>query len=82
MNKKAVKKCVLDIDDLREGEKVELRVCAENEAGVGEPSDTCSFTAKEPFSPPGRLTTVYCINEKYSFLTKSCFNYQIFRQCI
>ena len=55
VNKKAVKKCALDIDDLREGEKVELRVCAENEAGVGEPSDTCSFTAKDPFSPPGRI---------------------------
>ena len=31
-----------------------MRVCAENEAGVGKPSDTCAFKAKDPFSPPGK----------------------------
>ena len=25
-----------------------------NEAGVGKPSDTCAFKAKDPFSPPGK----------------------------
>ena len=54
LNKKAQKKCALDIDDLREDEEVELRVCAENEAGVGKPSDTCAFKAKDPFSVPGK----------------------------
>ena len=54
INKKPQKKCALDTDDLREGDDVELRVCAENEAGVGKPSDTCAFKAKDPFSPPGK----------------------------
>ena len=54
INKKSQKKCALDIDDLREGDDVELRVCAENDAGVGKPSDTCAFKAKDPFSPPGK----------------------------
>jgi len=48
--KKPVTSCSLDLDDLLEGSDNELRVCAENAAGVGEPSEsTGKFVAKDPF---------------------------------
>ena len=54
VNKKPVKNCKLLVDDLIEKDKYEFRVCAENEAGVGEPCDTISFVAKDPFDVPGQ----------------------------
>ena len=54
VNKKPVKNCKLLVDDLVEKDKYEFRVCAENEAGVGEPCDTISFVAKDPFDVPGQ----------------------------
>lgn len=55
VNKKAVKKCTLTLDDLVEGSDCEFRVCAENDAGVGEPSETTGhFKAKDPYDVPGR----------------------------
>ena len=55
VNKKPVKKCALEIDDLLEGSENELRVCAENDAGIGKPSDsTGKFIAKDPFDVPDK----------------------------
>ena len=55
VNKKPIKECTLSLTDLIEGSDNEFRVCAENEAGVGEPSDTTGrFKAKDAFDVPGR----------------------------
>ena len=54
VNKKPVKDCALDVDELIEKETYEYRVCAENEAGVGTPCDAISFIAKNPFDVPGQ----------------------------
>jgi len=54
--KKPITTCSYSVDDLLEGSKDnEFRVCAENAAGVGEPSEsTGRFVAKDPFEVPGR----------------------------
>ena len=52
VNKKATKKLELEIDELIEGDTYQYRVCAENEAGVGEPCEPISIVAKDPFDPP------------------------------
>ena len=45
----------LEVDDLMERSECEFRVCAENEAGVGKPSETTGrFIAKNPFEVPGK----------------------------
>ena len=55
INKKSISACELRIDDLIGGSEYEMRVCAENEAGTGEPSATTGkFIAKEPYEVPGR----------------------------
>jgi len=55
VNKKPVKGCKLDIDDLVEGSDCEFRVVAENAAGIGRPSDsTGRFQVKDPFTTPSR----------------------------
>ena len=54
VNKKPVKKCELQMDDLIEGETYEVRVMAENEAGIGKPCDSIRFVAKDPFDKPGQ----------------------------
>ena len=42
-------------DDLVDGTEYEYRVVAENEAGVGRPSETSGvFVAKDPYSKPGK----------------------------
>ena len=53
--KKPVTKCSFPVSDLVEGSENEFRVCAENAAGVGEPSETTGkFIAKNAFDVPGR----------------------------
>ena len=53
--KKPVSGCSFEITDLIEGSDNEFRVCAENAAGVGKPSETTGkFVAKNPFDVPGR----------------------------
>ena len=54
VNKKPVKDCKLEVDELIEKDEYEYRVCAENEAGIGKPCDTISFIAKNPFDVPGQ----------------------------
>ena len=55
VNKKPVTKLKLAIDDLMEKSDCEFRVCAENEAGIGKPSETTGrFIAKNPFDVPGK----------------------------
>ena len=55
VNKKPTTKMSMTIDDLIEGSDCEYRVCAENEAGIGKPSDTTGkFIAKDPYDVPGR----------------------------
>ena len=54
-NKKPISKKVMEFDDLIEFDEYEFRVCAENEAGIGKPSEsTGRFKAKDPFDKPGR----------------------------
>jgi len=53
--KKTITACTFEFDDLLEGSDNEFRVCAENAAGVGAPSETTGkFTAKDPYEVPGR----------------------------
>ena len=55
VTKKPVSKCTYELDDLKEGTEYELRVCAENAAGIGEPSKgTSRFIAKDQFGVPGK----------------------------
>ena len=55
VNRKPIKDCFMEIDDLVEGSNCEYRVCAENAAGVGKPSDsTGRFKAKDPYTTPDR----------------------------
>ena len=51
-------KTSMTFDDLIEGNEYDFRVCAENEAGVGKPSEsTGRFVAKDPFGTPGKHGT-------------------------
>ena len=53
--KKPITTCSFSFDDLLEGSDNEFRVCAENAAGIGEPSEsTGRFVAKDPYEVPGR----------------------------
>jgi len=53
--KKTITECSYAFDDLLEGSDNEFRVCAENAAGVGPPSETTGrFLAKDAFEVPGR----------------------------
>lgn len=55
VTKKAITERAYSVSDLIEGSENEFRVCAENAAGVGEPSETTGkFVAKNPFDVPGR----------------------------
>ena len=55
VNRKPLDKLRLAIDDLIEGSDCEYRVVAENEAGVGKPSEsTGNFKAKNPYVAPAR----------------------------
>ena len=55
VNRKPVDKLRLVIDDLIEGSDCEYRVVAENEAGLGKPSESTGvFKAKNPYELPGR----------------------------
>ena len=49
VNKKATSDLSLTLDDLEEGTEYQFRVCAENAAGVGEPCEPISITAKDPY---------------------------------
>ena len=54
VNKKATTKLTRELKDLVEEEAYEYRALAENLAGVGEPSESVTFVAKDPFSVPGQ----------------------------
>ena len=54
VNKKAVKDLTLSLEDLIEKETYEVRVAAENQAGVGMPCQPVSFVAKDPYDVPGK----------------------------
>ena len=55
VNRKPLDKLRLAIDDLIEGSDCEYRVVAENEAGVGKPSESTGiFTAKNPYEVTSR----------------------------
>ncbi len=55
INRTSVRDTMYKVKDLVEDEEYEFRVVAENEAGESKPSETTgSFTAKDPFDPPGR----------------------------
>lgn len=58
VNKKAVSKLELTLDDLEEGTEYQLRVCAENAAGVGKPCEPISIVAKEPYGECSCLSLV------------------------
>ena len=55
VNKAPTNKLVMEFDDLFEGSEYEFRVSAENEAGIGKPSQTTGkFIAKNPYDAPSR----------------------------
>ena len=56
VNKKAISDCEYKVTDLVEKSKDnEFRVCAENLAGIGAPSETTGkFVAKNPYDPPSK----------------------------
>lgn len=49
MNKDRFRLNQIDIDDLVEGNDYSFRVRAENEAGLGEPTEIGPITAKTPY---------------------------------
>ena len=52
----------IDIDDLVEGNDYSFRVKAENEAGVGEPTEIGPITAKAPFGKYYLHRLTQCMN--------------------
>ena len=54
VNREPVKRPTIRLDDLDEGTEYKFRVCAENEAGIGKPSEPIAFTAKNPYDIPGK----------------------------
>ena len=62
VNKKAISQLTLTLSDLSEGEKYEVKVAAENEAGVGTFCDPIGFVAKDPFGSTSNF-------ELYNFKT-------------
>ena len=58
MNRDPITNLTKAFKDLVEGTEYEYRVSAENEAGIGKPSQTTGvFTAKDPFDKPGKPGT-------------------------
>lgn len=56
VNKQPITATHLSVKDLVELSDYEFRVCAENEAGVGKPSETSGvIKAKDPFDKPGQV---------------------------
>lgn len=49
VNKEALSDLKLNLDDLSEGEVYEIRVAAENAAGIGEFCEPIEITAKDPY---------------------------------
>ena len=54
VNKKPTADLAMVLADLIECENYEIQVSAENDAGVGNPSEPISFIAKDPFDAPGQ----------------------------
>ena len=49
VNKEPQSELTLTMNDLEEGIEYQMRVSAENKAGVGEPCEPISITAKDPY---------------------------------
>ena len=49
VNKTSISELTLTLQELSEGEKYEVKVAAENEAGMGPFCAPISFVAKDPF---------------------------------
>ena len=55
VNKQPTRDTMFKISDLLEDEEYEFRIVAENEAGIGKPSETTgTFTARDPYTKPGK----------------------------
>lgn len=54
VNKKSISELSMTLDELIEGTEYEIRVSAENEAGVGKPCEPINFIAKDPYDVPGQ----------------------------
>ena len=58
VNRQPIDTLTQTFSDLMEDTQYEYRVCAENEAGIGKPSQTTgAFKAKDPFTTPGKPGT-------------------------
>jgi len=58
-NDKPVTECTYSVDNLIQGSDNQYRVCAENEAGIGEPSKTTDKFI--PFDVPGTYLLCYYV---------------------
>ena len=55
VNREPIENTSVDLNDLVEGTEYNFRVCAENDAGVGKPSQpTGTFTAKNAYEKPDK----------------------------
>ncbi len=72
VKRELVAKTRLEVKDLVETNQYEFRVCAENEAGVGKPSESTGIiTAKSRFSKPGKPGTPKITDVAQSTITIS-----------
>ena len=54
VNKQPITKCIYKMTNLIEDDNYELRIVAENEAGLSHPSESIRFMPKDPFNKPGQ----------------------------
>ena len=63
VNKKSISELTLTLTDLTMGEKYEVKVAAENEAGVGPFCDPISFIAKDPFGTMYFIDSINAVHD-------------------